>query len=1079
MKPVSAALTWPALMVLAAASLQAAPERPSRDPSFLPIFDGKTLAGWHVSGQTGHGTGGRWVVEDGAIVGSQDKPGNGGILITDKAYGDFEVALEMRNDFGPDSGLFLRSTEKGEAYQAMIDYHPRGNLMGIYGEGLPGNVAASNFQFRETVTDIAPVHEPYPLPVKPGAWPSFWKHGVWNELRARIVGNPPHVTTWIGGTKWMEWTDTERRLADSGRIALQVHGGGDFTRQFVRYRNVRVRELSPVAAGTVNGPIRVSDDGRHFTDRDGRPFFWLGDTAWPLFAQYTKDQAEAYFANRSGKGFTVVQGVLAWGLGTGFENKAPIANTHGDKPWLNDDASTPNDAYFRHVDDLVDSANRQGLVLAMLPTWGYYVNDTALVDAAKARAYGRWLGARYKSARNVVWVNGGDRIATGFEDVYRELARGLREGDGGAHLITYHPCGWRSSSQYFHGDDWLGFDMIETWTEWAKVYPAMLSDTLLSPRKPVVLGEGAYEDGPEYPQGPITPLIVRRQAWWTVMAGGFPTYGQNQMWRMEPGWERTFDTPGASHVARMKEIVTALRWWEMVPDQGIFATGVGSERTLNAALRSYRGDGALLYLSSQCTFTLHLDKIASKDARATWINPATGERRHAGAFRTGNLNGKSFPDAETQTFTVPGHWEDAVLLLEADDGDHPAGLTQKPGASANNWYDAAGNLYVKAGNTGRWSNYDEAKAGGYTLPDPLVLKNGEHVTDAEIWLRRRRPEILDDYLSAIYGRIPDNAPKVGFGVVEMQKDALEATAIMKRLVGRVGDGPTPRIDLTLYTPVNAVGPVPLIIGVGPGVPGFGPPHGGAPVADILARGWGWGEVGTSSIQADRNDFTAGVIGLTLAPGQTRPAPDQWGVLSAWAWGLGRVMDYLETERTVDARQVALYGHSRWGKTVLWAAALDPRFALVYSSCSGEMGTSLSRRDWGETVDNMAGDYLGYQFAFNFRKYAGRWNDLPVDAHMLISLLAPRPLFITGGSTDQWSDPHGEFLAAVAAGPVYRLLGRRDLGTTEMPDLDIVLDSGELAFTNHNGGHWATPADWRAFLKFADKYFKTTAGPGGV
>ena len=267
----------------------------------------------------------------------------------------------------------------------------------------------------------------------------------------------------------------------------------------------------------------------------------------------------------------------------------PLANANGDKPWLNDDPARPTTPTSATSTRSSSSANQQGLVLAMLPTWGYYVNDRAVLNAANARGYGRWLGARYKDAPNVIWVNGGDRIATGFEDVYRELARGLREGDGGAHLITYHPCGWRSSSQYFHGDDWLGFDMIETWTEWSKVYPAVLADTLLSPRKPVVLGEGAYENGPEYPQGPITPLIVRRQAWWAVMAGGFPTYGQDQMWRMEPGWDQTFDTPGAAHVARMKEIVTALPWWEMAPDQGLFATGVGSERTLNTALRSYRG----------------------------------------------------------------------------------------------------------------------------------------------------------------------------------------------------------------------------------------------------------------------------------------------------------------------------------------------------------------------------------------------------------------------------------------------------------------------------------------------------------
>ena len=188
----------------------------------------------------------------------------------------------------------------------------------------------------------------------------------------------------------------------------------------------------------------------------------------------------------------------------------------------------------------------------MLPTWGYYVNDQPTITTKNARIYGRWLGARFKNAPNIIWVNGGDRVATGVEEVYRELARGLREGDGGAHLITYHPCGWRSSSQYFHSDDWLGFNMIETWTEWSKIYPAIVSDSLLTPRKPVVLGEGAYENGPEYPQGPITPLIVRRQAWWTVMAGGFHTYGQNQMWRMEPGWESTFDTPGADQVTKMK-----------------------------------------------------------------------------------------------------------------------------------------------------------------------------------------------------------------------------------------------------------------------------------------------------------------------------------------------------------------------------------------------------------------------------------------------------------------------------------------------------------------------------------------------
>jgi hypothetical protein len=235
------------LTTLAAASLSlpaAEDDTKTNEKGFVAIFDGKTLKGSHVSGKTGHGTGGRWVVKDGAIVGSQDRPGNGGILITDKQYGDFEIVLEMKNDFGPDSGLFLRSNEKGQAYQAMIDYHPDGNLMGIYGEGLSGGISVRNFTFLDRVTRIREDRSPFKLPIAPDKWPEFWKHGEWNELRARIVGNPPHITTWIKGVKFMEFTDKEKRHPDQGGIALQVHGGGDYTKQYVRYRKIRVKVLS-------------------------------------------------------------------------------------------------------------------------------------------------------------------------------------------------------------------------------------------------------------------------------------------------------------------------------------------------------------------------------------------------------------------------------------------------------------------------------------------------------------------------------------------------------------------------------------------------------------------------------------------------------------------------------------------------------------------------------------------------------------------------------------------------------------------------------------------------------------------
>ncbi|MFO0878568.1 MAG: DUF1080 domain-containing protein [Gemmataceae bacterium] len=228
-------------------------EQPARadkesDKGFVTIFDGKSLKGWKISAKTGHSaaskhkSGGRWVVEDGAIVGTQDIKGNGGIVLTEKEYGNFEVVLEMKNDFGPDSGLFLRSNDRGQAYQAMIDYHEGGNLMGVYGEGI-GGFHFRNFTFGKKVTQITPNKSDVPLPISPEKWPEFWKHGEWNELRARITNNPPSVTTWIKGVKFMEFKDEKKRLPDRGSIALQVHGGGDYTKEFVRYRNIRVKEL--------------------------------------------------------------------------------------------------------------------------------------------------------------------------------------------------------------------------------------------------------------------------------------------------------------------------------------------------------------------------------------------------------------------------------------------------------------------------------------------------------------------------------------------------------------------------------------------------------------------------------------------------------------------------------------------------------------------------------------------------------------------------------------------------------------------------------------------------------------------
>ncbi len=422
-----------------------------------------------------------------------------------------------------------------------------------------------------------------------------------------------------------------------------------------------------MSASTFPGPIRVSANRRYFVDALGKPFFWLGDTAWPFFVSYTTEQADRHLVNRAAKGFTVVQCVLAWGdpEPPDLSGTAPARNVKGEPPWLETPAE-PNPAYFEHVDLLLRRAEEVELVLAILPTWGYHVNNSRVFDPRNAYAYGEWLGRRYRNAPNLVWVNGGDREPLGFEETWRALAHGLRAGDGGAHLLSYHPCGFKSSSFYFHHEDWLDFNMIETWTAWPSVYHSVAADRALDPPKPVVLAEGAYEDGPEYPLSPITPLVARRQAWWSVMAGGFHTYGQNQMWRMEPGWQGALDSPGAFHMGEMRRILEEYPWWDFIPDQTLFEDGMSSGRTLNAAVRTPDRRLALIYLSSQCHALIRLDRIPSRMARATWINPVDGETRPAGEYATGNLlEGETFPKWVSHFFSVPAHWEDALLVLQA------------------------------------------------------------------------------------------------------------------------------------------------------------------------------------------------------------------------------------------------------------------------------------------------------------------------------------------------------------------------------------------------------------------------------
>ncbi len=457
------------------------------------------------------------------------------------------------------------------------------------------------------------------------------------------------------------------------------------------------------------------------------------------------------------------------------------------------------------------------------------------------------------------------------------------------------------------------------------------------------------------------------------------------------------------------------------------------------------------------------------------------------------------------------------------------------------------------------STYDEATANPYPkLPDPLVMNNGTKVTTPAQW-KARRAEILELFDREVYGRRPKVMPKVTWQVLNTLDETFGSVPVVtKQLVGHVDNSAFPAIKVdihaTLSTPKNAKGPVPVVMVLGggaipgappiptpcvqPGAPARGvPPAGAARVAgagaaargaaagpppgfgaqgptaqeQIASRGWGYATVNTASIQADCGaGLDVGIIGL-VNKGQPRKL-DDWGVLSAWGWGMSKVLDYFETDKAVDAKKVAVQGHSRNGKAALVAMAYDERFLTGFISSSGEGGAKLHRRKYGELIENLAALNEYHWMAGNFLKYAGRWDTLPVDSHELIALCAPRPVFLSAGKgpdenpdgtpkmlkpgdpgvilsrgpvelqaaniNDAWVDAKGTFLAGVGAGPVYRLLGKKDLGTTEFPQIETTLITGDIGFRQHASGHTPGP-NWPVFLDFAAKYFDapSAAAPG--
>jgi lysophospholipase L1-like esterase len=433
------------------------------------------------------------------------------------------------------------------------------------------------------------------------------------------------------------------------------------------------------------------------------------------------------------------------------------------------------------------------------------------------------------------------------------------------------------------------------------------------------------------------------------------------------------------------------------------------------------------------------------------------------------------------------------------------------------------------------ANYDESKANPFPdLPDPLTLKNGQKVTTPEMWWHERRPEIVEDFEREVYGRVPAQVPVVTWRVARTQYGVVDGHPVLGReLVGHVDNSSYPAIDvnisLMLVTPADIHTPVPVMImfrgGGLPGDPpparrGFGGPRGrgagpargrgagpargaqagrgpGAPQApsdppatdQLIANGWGYALLNPSSVQADNGaGLTAGIIGL-VNKGQPRK-PDDWGSLRAWAWGAGRALDYLASDPSVDATKVGIEGVSRYGKAALVTMAFDPRFAVVLVGSSGEGGAKLHRRNWGEAVENLTGTGEYHWMAGNFLKYGasdatfGSLNagDLPVDSHELIALCAPRLTFISYGVPEKgdakWLDHQGSYMATVAAGQVFRLLGAKDLGvgddyhTAKMPAVNVSLLDGQLAWRQHDGGHTDGP-NWKYFIPWANNFLGYT------
>ena len=397
-------------------------------------------------------------------------------------------------------------------------------------------------------------------------------------------------------------------------------------------------------------------------------------------------------------------------------------------------------------------------------------------------------------------------------------------------------------------------------------------------------------------------------------------------------------------------------------------------------------------------------------------------------------------------------------------------------------------------------NYDESLVSPYTLPNPLIFENGKPVKTSGEWVKKRRPELLRLFEDNMFGKSPGKVGKIRFNILSEDNSALNGTAIRREVEVFFSGAESPSMIILMYIPAKRKGPVPLYAGLNFGGnytinadPGIlfsdnaiaekkedelkrGSASSRWPVDLLIERGYALATIYCGDIDPDFDDgFANGVHPLFYSKGQTRPLPEQWGTIAAWAWGLSRAMDYFERDKDINSRQIAVIGHSRLGKAALWAGATDKRFSLVVSNNSGCGGAAIFRRKIGETV-SIINKSFPHWFCENFKQYNNNEAALPVDQHELIALMAPRPVYIASAEEDLWADPKGEFLAGLHAGPVYRLFGLDGLPSDKMPEINNMpevnnpVSSGYIGYHIRTGKHDITLYDWEKFLDFSDRHF---------